>query len=107
MSVTFILSSANALNLDQSKILSFGKELTTQSRVLTALTHYHIMPHFDTLKIYIAVENIVRKGEIACNKQFLLFSRFLPSMEIFFHFSRTLKCRLQFLSICTNLKFCR
>ena len=27
-SVTFILSSANSLNLDQSKILSFGKELT-------------------------------------------------------------------------------
>ena len=26
-SVTFILSSANAFNLDQSKILSFGKEL--------------------------------------------------------------------------------
>ena len=25
--VTFILSSANALSLDQSKILSFGKEL--------------------------------------------------------------------------------
>ena len=32
------------------------------------------MPHFDAPKIYIAVENIVRKGEIACNKQFLLFS---------------------------------
>ena len=27
--VTFILSSANAFNLDKSKILSFGKELTT------------------------------------------------------------------------------
>ena len=26
--VTFILSSANALNLDQSKISSFGKKLT-------------------------------------------------------------------------------
>ena len=33
------------------------------------------MTHFDTQKIYIAVENIVRKGEIACNKQFLLFSQ--------------------------------
>ena len=30
------------------------------------LTLYHTMPHFDALKIYIAVENIVRKGEIAC-----------------------------------------
>ena len=39
------------------------------------------MPHFDTLKIYKAVENIVRKGEIACDKQFLLFSQcILPYM---------------------------
>ena len=30
--VTFILLSASALNLDQSKILSFGKELTTSDR---------------------------------------------------------------------------
>ena len=36
------LSSANAFNLDQAKILSFGKELT----------HYHTMPHFDTRKTY-------------------------------------------------------
>ena len=35
------------------------------------LTHYHTMMHFDTLKIY-SCRNIVRKGEIACNKQFLL-----------------------------------
>ena len=48
------MSSAKAFNLVQSKILMFGKELT----------HYHIILHFDTLKI-IAVENIVRKGEIA------------------------------------------
>ena len=32
------------------------------------------MPHFDGPNIYIAVENIVRQGEIACNKKFLLFS---------------------------------
>ena len=30
------------------------------------------MPHFDAQR-YIAAENIVRKGEIAGNKQFLLF----------------------------------
>ena len=30
------------------------------------------MPHFDApLQRYIAVENVVRKGEIACNRQFL------------------------------------
>ena len=33
------------------------------------------------------MENIVRKGEIACNKQFLLFSQcFLPYMALIFHF---------------------
>ena len=32
---------ANAFNLDQPKILSFGKELT----------HYHSKLHFDALKI--------------------------------------------------------
>ena len=54
------------------------------------------------------MENIVRKEEIACNKQFLLFSLcFLPYMVLIFHFKCTLKCRLQFVSILTSLKFCR
>ena len=36
---------------------------------------------------YVAVENIVRKGEITCNMQFLLFSQcFLPYMALIFHF---------------------
>ena len=36
-------------------------------------------------------ENIVRKGEIACYKQFLLFSQcFLPYMALIFHFKCTL-----------------
>ena len=58
---------------------------------------------------YIAVENIERKGEIACDNQFLLFSQcFLPyNMTLIFHFKCTLKCRLQFVSISTSLKFCR
>ena len=36
--------------------------------VSVSLTDYHSIPHFDTLKIhvYIAVENIVREGEIVC-----------------------------------------
>ena len=71
------------------------------------LTHYHTMPHFDALKIYIAVENIVRKGEIACNKQFLLFLQgFLPYIALIFHRKCTFRCRLQFVSICRP-KFCR
>ena len=50
---------------------------------------------------YKALENIVRKGEIACNKQFLLFSQCFPLyMTIIFHF----KCTLKMLSaICFNL----
>ena len=49
----------------------------------------------------------MRKGEIACNKQFLLFSQcFLPSMVDIFHLKCTLKCRVQFVSIWTSLKFC-
>ena len=54
------------------------------------------------------MENIVRKGEIACNKQFLLFLQcFLPYMALIFHFRYTLECRPQFVSIWTSLKFCR
>ena len=59
------------------------------------------MPHFDALKIYTALENIVRKGEIACDKQFLLFSPcFLPYTALIFHF----RCTLNWSSaICINL----
>ena len=48
--------------------------------------------------------NIVRKGEIACNKQFLLFTQcFLSHIVLIFHFKCPLKCRLQIVSIWTNL----
>ena len=51
---------------------------------------------------------MVRKGDIACNMQFLLFSQcFLSYMALIFHFKGTLKCRLQFVSVWTSLKFCR
>ena len=63
------------------------------------------MQHFDILKMY-SCEKYVRKGEIACNKQFLLFSQyFLPYMAPIFHFKCTLKCCLQFVKIWTSLKF--
>ena len=55
------------------------------------------------------MENIVRKGEIDCNKQFLHFSQcfiHVPYMALIFHFKCTLKCRLQFVSFGTSLKFC-
>ena len=49
---------------------------------------------------------MVRNGEIACNKQFLLFSQcFLHYVALIFHFKYTLKCRLQFVSIWSSLKF--
>ena len=52
---------------------------------------------------YIAVENIVRKGEIACKKQYLLFSQcFLPDIALIFHLKCILKCRLQLVSVWTN-----
>ena len=47
----------------------------------TFTTQCHILTH----ERHIALENVVRKGEIACNKQFLLFSPcFLPYMALIF-----------------------
>ena len=47
------------------------------------------------------MENIERKGEIACNKQFLLFSQcFLPYLALTFYFKCFLKCLF---AICFNL----
>ena len=52
------------------------------------LIHYHTILHFDTLKIYSCGKHY-EKGEIACNKLFLLFSQcFLTYMALIFH----LKC---------------
>ena len=73
------------------------------------------MPRFDAQKIY-SVENIMRKGEIACtsNSPFLtMFSTrcgnffFFFFFFFFFHFKCTAKYRLRFLLIWTSLKFCR
>ena len=72
--------------------------LSVVFRPTVPLTHYHTILHFDALKIYIAVENIVSKGEIAC---------FVPYMALIYHFKYTLKGRLQFVSVWTSLKFCR
>ena len=58
-SVTFILSSANAFNLEQSKILSFGKGLNLSK-----------MPRFFCARL----ENTVGKGEDAGNQNFHLVS---------------------------------
>ena len=68
---------------------------------LSITTQYRIL----TLSSYLAVENIVRKGEIACFKQSLLFSAFSTPCGIFFFTLNAL--RLPFVSVWTNLKFCR
>ena len=60
-----------------------GKLHATQRTELSInpLPQCRILTHLG----YLAVENIVRKGEIACNKQFLLFSQcFLPYMALIF-----------------------
>ena len=54
---------------------------------------------------YKSFYNTVGKGEIACNKQFLLFpQRFLLTLRTFCHFHRTLNCCLQTLSVSKSLK---
>ena len=58
--------------------LANSSPFTTQCRIFTQ-------------ERYIAVENIVRKGEIACNKQLiLLLLCFLPYMALIFHSKCTL-----------------
>ena len=51
-------------------------------------------------------ENTVGKGEIAHNKQFILFPQcFLPFWKTFYHFHQTRNCCLQTLSAWKSLKF--
>ena len=52
-------------------------------------------------------ENTVGKGEIASNKQFILFpQRFLPVWVTFCQFHEIWNCRLQTLSVWKSLKLC-
>ena len=74
------MSSATALNLDWSKILSCGKELTLPQ---TSPGFY-----VSALKIF---RNIVGKGEIAHNEQFFPFPPFSILLNNFLPFSSTLK----------------
>ena len=77
-SAKFNLSSADAFNLDQSKNLSLGKELTiTRRQILDSSKDFAD----DNLKfkkkkcrkLFKPVENTVGRGEIAHYEQFLLF----------------------------------
>ena len=62
--------------------------------------------HVFTCLKYKSFENTVGKGEIARNKQFLLFSHcFLPIWRPFCHFQPIRNCHLQTLSVWKSLKF--
>ena len=68
------LSSANAFSLDQSKIVSFGQEITL----------YHTMLTFDAHEekpFEKPFENILGKGENAANQYSLLFTQCFLSQE--------------------------
>ena len=68
------------------------------------LTLSQTSPGFTCLK-YKSLENTVRKGKIARNKQFLLFSQcFLPVWRTLCHFYQVSNCRLQTLWIWKSLK---
>ena len=61
---------------------------------LTILTHSHTMTPFDAHWKQ-AFENTVRKGEIARDKQFLLFPQcFLPVWITLCHFCQIVVCKL-------------
>ena len=88
----FIVSPANAFNLDKSKSLSFGKELINPYSTVHcfAVTDYPFTPYILVLmhQQQRALENIVEKGEIACYEQFLLFPQcFLLNQIIASHFA--------------------
>ena len=72
------------------------------------LTHYHTMPHFDPLKIYIYGKHCEEKEKLLVTSNFSFSHNvFYPIWHFFFHFKCILKCRLQFVSIWTSLKFRR
>ena len=81
-SSTFILSTANAFNLTQSKTLSCGKELMVNSlpddkildwSKLKEFADNNFKFHENGRNFFKWVENNAVKGEIVHNKQFLLF----------------------------------
>ena len=91
------LSSANAFNLDQSKISSFGKELIEVWRCspLSMLTQYYTNPGFDDH----AIESYWKhcgKGKKYSHRECVYVS----------HFKSNLSFRLQMLSVWSSLKFC-
>ena len=61
-SVTFILSSANAFNLDQSKNLSFGKELSICYAWKSILIHFDTVWKCSMIKILLKYLSVILKS---------------------------------------------
>ena len=91
--VPFILSSANALKLDQSKIVLFGNRLTLPNAKILDMSKLKAFAGdkidvTEKLKFVLErVENIVGKGENAGYQHFLLFPQCFPKAS----FSGSLK----------------
>ena len=90
--VTFNLSSAIALNLVQSKILLFGKELTLfQTTKLKEFEDGNLKLDDKGRNFSRWVENTVGKREIARYEQFLLYSQ-LFSKDFYCRHVKTRAC---------------
>ena len=77
----FVLSSANAFNLEQFKILSFGKELISDNNIFRLVLIKTICERQTSVAQVIeivsqTVENTVGEGESAWHHRFLQFSQF-------------------------------
>ena len=87
----FVSDQANNIMEKGEKCLFTFSHSLIKWRLLCHLTHSHTMTPF---------ENTVGKGEIARNKQFLLFPQcFLPVWITFCHFRQICNCHLQTLSL--------
>ena len=76
--------------------------------ILSSLKYFNPFPHYDTFwhPWETSLLKTLGKGEIARDKQFLLFQQcFLPAWITFFQFSQLWNCRLQTLSVWKSLKF--
>ena len=62
-------------SLPDDKILDWSKSKQIQDDIFKCIQNRKYVSH--------RVENIVRKGEISCYKQFLLFSQCFPQLYIF------------------------
>ena len=75
LSATALLQEVMFKPLPDNKILDWSKLKQIADDILKGIKNEKEEPYW--------VENIVRKGEISCYKQFLLFSQCFPQLYIF------------------------